>query len=290
MQTVSATYTQLMQNGGWQEVSLVVSNPSSSANKTTFDKDSIVKLRTSHRLYDKGVSVGNATAGTIEVELIANSNQIPSMAKLVPQVRLTDGTTNSEWLQRGVYFVDTREYDRETGILRLTGFDAMLRGEQDYMQSGNQGTWPQVDINVLCDIAKRLGLGDNTFTAVENPTGNPKNKGWYYKSGNLYYLATETSVKAGRTYYTKSNSGIDLRTLPLINKYYKVGYPGYGEGAYTVREVLGYIGSMYAGNWIINDIGQLRLIVVGDIPPETNYLVTENDDRLVLGSDRILLT
>ena len=281
MQTVSALYTQILEEGGHHEVKLEI-------NGVVYDMDKLISMQTSHALYDGAVSVGNTIAGTIDVQLIANSNSIPTMAELRPYVRAVDDTRQSEWLPRGVYWIDTREYDKETGILTLTGMDAMLKGEQDYMTTGNQGSWPLVDRNVLCDIAVKMGLGSNRFVAIENPSGNPKTKGWYYKSGSSYYLSKDTSVQSSTTYYEKNNAGIDSRTV--LNKYYKVGYPGVGEGAYTVREVLGYIGSMYAGNWVINEQGQLRLIVLGDIPPETNYLITQDNYRIVLGADRIVLT
>ena len=44
-----------------------------------------------------------------------------------------------------------------------------------------------------------------TYTAVENPSGNPKTKGYYEKSGDAYnaYSPTEdTTVTEGKTYYT----------------------------------------------------------------------------------------
>ena len=280
MQDVSATYLQIMSSGGHQEVMLAV-------NDVEYFMDDIISLQTTHALYDGAVSVGNTVAGTIDVQLIATSSSIPTMAKLRPFVRAVLGNQASEWIPRGVFWIDTRDYDRNTGILKLSGMDAMLKGEQDYCQYGDQGTWPQVDSNVLCEIADRLGLGTDTYTAVTNPTGNPKGKGYYYKSGNNYYLTTNTSVQSGTTYYTRSNSGIDSRTH--LGNYYKIGYPGIGEGAYTVREVLGYIGSMYAGNWVINEQGQLRLIVLGDIPPETNYLVTEYGANITLGGDRLVV-
>lgn len=282
MQDVSQTYTSILQNGGWHECKLEI-------NGVVYDMDTLVSMRTSGGLFET-VGVGNTIAGTIDVELIAKSNTIPTMAQLCPYVRATNGTTNSEWLPKGVFWIDTREYDKESGVLRLSGMDAMLKGEQDYMQSGSQGTWPQIDRNVVCEVARRMGLGGNVFTAIANPTGNPKNKGWYYKSGSLYYLSSDTSVKTGTTYYEKTSTGLDPRTMPLLNKYYKVGYPGYGEGAYTVREVLGFIGSMYAGNWIINEQGKLRLVILGDIPDETNYLINENDLRITLGGDRLVMT
>lgn len=282
MQTVSSTYTSILANGGWHECKLEI-------NGVVYDMDTLVSMRTSGGLFET-IGVGNTIAGTIDVELIAKSNTIPTMAQLRPYVRATNGTTNSEWLPKGVYWIDTREYDKESGVLKLSGMDAMLKGEQDYMQTGAQGTWPQIDRNVVCDIAKKLGIGSNQFTAITNPTGNPKNKGWYYKKNNLYYLSSDTSVQTGTTYYEKTSTGLDPRTMPLLNKYYKVGYPGYGEGAYTVREVLGYIGSMYAGNWIINEQGKLRLVVLGDIPAETAYLINENDLRITLGGDRLVMT
>ena len=86
-----------------------------------------------------------------------------------------------------------------------------------------------------------------------------------------------------------NGSRIDPRTVALMTNGYQVQYPGYGESAYTMRECLGFIGAMYAGNWVTNDLGQLRLVALGDIPPETNLLIDENADYIKLGNDRILL-
>ena len=124
MQTVSALYTDIMESGGHHEVKLEI-------NGVVYDMDKLISMQTSHALFDGAVSVGNTIAGTIDVRLIAASNSIPTMAELRPYVRAVDDTRQSEWLPRGVYYIDTREYDKETGILTLTGMDAMLKGEQD---------------------------------------------------------------------------------------------------------------------------------------------------------------
>jgi hypothetical protein len=42
-----------------------------------------------------------------------------------------------------------------------------------------------------------------TYTAVENPSGNPAEQGWYEKSGDVYSLTKDTEVVSGKTYYTK---------------------------------------------------------------------------------------
>lgn len=282
MQTVSSTYTSILANGGWHECKLEI-------NGTAYDMEKIVSMRTSAALWDGAASVGNTIAGTIDVSLVASSNSVPTMAELRPYVRATNGTQHSEWLPKGVYWIDTREYDRESGVLYLSGMDAMLKGEQDYMTSGAQGTWPAIDRNVLCDIADRLELGDDVFTSVA-VAGNPKSIGLYEYTNGQYKLTTDTTVVSGKTYYERWNTGIDERTEALIYHRYNVQYPGYGEEAYTVREVLGFIGAFYAGNWIINEKGQLRLLVLGDIPSETFYLITEDGDRITLGGDRLVMT
>ena len=55
---------------------------------------------------------------------------------------------------------------------------------------------------------------------------------------------------------------VSAESTALMNKAYKVLYPG----EYSMREVLGFIGAMYAGNWIINDDGQLHLICLNNLP------------------------
>lgn len=46
--------------------------------------------------------------------------------------------------------------------------------------------------------------GRVTYVAVENPTGNPQQQGWYEKSGNTYVLTEDTTVESGKTYYRKA--------------------------------------------------------------------------------------
>ena len=67
----------------------------------------------------------------------------------------------------------------------------------------------QIDFN---GIASRVGTEpevetetetEDTYTPVENPTGNPSEKGWYVKNGDVYELTEDTEVQEGTTYYTK---------------------------------------------------------------------------------------
>jgi hypothetical protein len=44
---------------------------------------------------------------------------------------------------------------------------------------------------------------------------------------------------------------------------------------------------MYAGCFIITEVGQLRLVSLLELPPETNLLIDNVGDYIVFGSDRI---
>lgn len=80
---------------------------------------------------------------------------------------------------------------------------------------------------------------------------------------------------------------VDPRTV--LNEKYPVEYPVDEKGDLTMREVLAHVATSNVGNWIITESGALRLIRYGDIPVETNYLVTEGGDAITFGGVRILV-
>ena len=234
MQAVSALYRRILQEGGWQEVRLDVED-------TAYHMDdNLVSLQTSHALFDAGLCVGSCVAGAITARLIADPADIPRRARLRLYLRAVDHDRRSEWLPKGVFYLDTRSYDQGSGLLTLTGYDAMLMAEQDFALEGDQGSWPKTDLDTAREIARRL------------------------------------------------DTQLEPRTAAVLNKGYGVGFPGYGDGAYTLREVLGYIGAMYAGNWTITDEGLLRLVPLGEEPAETDYLVSQFGEPITLGGDHIV--
>ena len=154
------------------------------------------------------------------------------------QFRLNNGTQQSEWLPKGTFFIDTR--DEGNGVLSIDAFDPMLKCDQSFTTSGEQGTWPRTDITVVNQICSRIGVT------------------------------------------------LDSRTAAIITAGYTIQYPGFGEGAYSMRELLGFIGSMYAGNWIITEENKLRLLVLGDMPDDsTSLLITEYGEYITMGGFRI---
>ena len=176
-------------------------------------------------LFDK-LSVGNCCSATINL-VLANPQTIPTMAKMELYVRLTNGTITTAWVRKGVYYIDTREWDAQHEFLTITGYDAMLKTEQDYFTPPVTITgWPKTDAAVVSEICTRIGVE------------------------------------------------LDARTV--INKGYMVQVPAVssdGKDSDTLREVLGWIGGMYGGNWCITDEGKLRLVPL--VPTETVAVGTD---------------
>ena len=125
-----------------------------------YGENDLVSVETENNLFaEEAPSCGNAVSGTITAKLRTPSAVIRTKAKMELFARATSGDMESEWIPKGVYFLDTREKQKakngEDTIIVLDGFDAMLFGEQDYTPSGN---WPKSDAEVVSDICWLLGV------------------------------------------------------------------------------------------------------------------------------------
>lgn len=230
MQAVSALYRQLLAANAPKEFRAIIAG-------VTYGQDKIVSASSKAALMDKAATIGNCAAKELNL-VLRNPGEIPRMAQIQMQFRLNSGTQQSEWLPKGTFFIDTR--DEGNGVLTIDAFDPMLKCDQSFTTSGEQGTWPKTDITVVNQICSRIGVT------------------------------------------------LDARTAAILTAGYAIQYPGYGEGAYTMREILGFIGSMYAGNWIITDENKLRLLVLGDMPDDsTSLLITEYGEYITMGGFRI---
>lgn len=190
------------------------------------------------------LEIGKCMSAGLSLTLV-NPGEIPRMAQIDLSVRLVhedptmtaSDTRVSEWLPKGRFFVDTRETDSD-GMLHLTAYDAMLKTEQSFTRPGAQGNWPRADAAIVTEIAQRIGVS------------------------------------------------VDARTSALLTENYQIGYPGIvlengqpkydQDGALSMREVLGYIGVMYGGNWILNAAGELRLVpLAGAFGASANFVPAE---------------
>lgn len=199
----------------------------------------LVSMQTTSSMFSKSTpSVGCCVSSEIHLCMLRPFSVIPRHARIVPYVRLVSGDLKSEWLQKGVFFLDTREHTSDiSGIeyMTLHGYDAMLKAEVLY--AGSKLDWPATDISVVREIAEAMGVS------------------------------------------------VDPRTTDLMTQAFDIQYPS----GYTYRETLGFISALYGGCFTMSDLGELRLVLLGDIPAETRYLVDNNRVPITFGGDRILV-
>lgn len=204
-----------------------------------FDENTLYSMKTNNSVFsDNMPEVGCCIAGEIDVEMRMPSGEIPKKSRLVPYIRLTDGVRSSEWIQKGVFYIDTRQIKDDGSSIKkiaIHGYDDMLKAEQDYPQSALE--WPAKDIDIVREIA--------AFMDVD----------------------------------------VDRRTINQMAHGYKIQYPA----GYSCRETLGFIAGMYAGCFIMSDLGELQLITLNEIPPETRYLITSSGEAITFGGVRILV-
>lgn len=204
-----------------------------------YDESKLVTMETSVNAFGGNTpAVGACVSAQIDVEMLKPFGELPPMARMAPYVRLTDGVRYSEWIQKGVFYIDTRqekEYGPDLKTIIIRGCDDMLKAEQDYPSSTI--SWPAKDIDVVQEIAAFIGVH------------------------------------------------IDPRTVPIMNRDYRINYPA----GYSCRDTLGYIAAMYAGCFVMSDLGELRLVTIHGIPKETRYLIDSAGFFITFGGDRILV-
>lgn len=194
---------------------------------------------------------GEPTVGNCVSGELTATVRIPN-ANIPKNAKLTPYIKkDNTWVKKSEFFVYSRKIDKETGWIELTAYDAIFKAEEQFATGGGQSGWPKKDVVVMQSIAQRTGttICTETLTLLNSPTGR----------------------------YNIPFPGI---VLDNTNK---------PDGATTMREVAGRIAAMYAGNWIIDNNGKWRLVVLGDIPAETNLLIDENADYIKFGNDRISL-
>lgn len=144
--------TLIVKNGHFFEPRIVI-------NGVGYEKSDLISVRSQMRVFaEDEPSVGSCLAGELEVQLLAPSAEIPRMAPVEAFVRVSDGTTHSDWLPQGKYWIDTRETSKDEGlpVLSIHCFDAMLKTEQ--MFPGSEGAWPKTDLTVVNQIATAIGV------------------------------------------------------------------------------------------------------------------------------------
>lgn len=211
-----------------------------------FREDTLISVKTNSELFkDSAPGVGLAISGYADVKMIAPYN-VPKKARVVPWFRAVNQSEKSEWVQQGVYFIDTREqthYGLYFDVLTVHCFDAMKLAEATY-PSDNAHDYPLLDKTMVQFIADNMKI-DADGRGIQ----------------------------------------VDPRTWDIMTAGYKFPLPV----GYSMREVLCMIAAAYAGNFIISPTGELRLVSMFDLPPETRHLITDDGYKITFGGDYILV-
>ena len=245
MQETSSLYKRLLADPGhWKEYSLVIGESgvlvSENAEKITFGgtsilvassgadsgfrESSIIGMSIQKTIFSgSNPTAGNCIAGQITAEIIRPKGYIPRRARLSPYVRLTNGEEYSEWIQRGVFFIDHREYSGdENERMRISGYDHIMLTEDDFPNSTDE--WPRTDIDVVRDVARQIGV------RVDRRTVNIINKG--YKINYPYGYSMREVLENIAAMYGGSFVMSDIGELRLITMF---GIPK--ETSYLIDDV-----------------------------------------------------
>ena len=193
MQETSPLYKRLLaEPGHWKEYALVIGESgvlvdefsnritfgdtailvATTSAESGFRESSIISMSTQKSIFsESNPTVGNCIAGQITVEMMKPKGDIPRRARLAPYVRLTNGKEHSEWIQKGVFFIDHREYSGyENERMVINGYDHIILTEDEFPSSTHE--WPRTDIDVVRDIATEIG------TDLDRRTFQIMNKGY----------------------------------------------------------------------------------------------------------------
>ena len=210
MQAVSSIYKKLLSNPNHKKECKI------EIGGYVFGMDSLIDLQTDGGLY-RTPTIGNAFSRQIQVSLFPNNSIIPRMAEMKVYIRLTCDNESSEWIPKGVFYIDTRQIEKETGVLTIHGYDSMLKMEQTYISDGEDVTgWPKTMPVVMAEIAEKIDveLDDRNVLQdylVEAPVGYTMREvsGWIAAA----HAGNWTITDAGK-----------LRLVPLYSNILTLGY------------------------------------------------------------------
>lgn len=173
MQSTSARYQELLASSHRMQAQLYIDN-------VVYGEGKIMEgsLQTKNSLFQGDIpTVGGAVGGEIYVSLLGvSSAEVAKKAELRPQVRLVgDSGEPSEWVAQGVYNVDKRSYNKQTGVLTLHGYDKMLATEQWYTGTDT------VDIDIVNRVCAQVGITLDDETAA-----------FFAASGRSYVIPSPT--------------------------------------------------------------------------------------------------
>jgi len=152
MQTTTSDYDRIIGGNHYKEVKLNIAG-------TDYGMDILAVMKSSRQLFgSESKMAGLAISKTLSVGMIAPDETIPRMAELQPFVRVVnadDPDDYSEWIPKGVYYIDTRKLG-QGNYLEIEAFDSMMKAEA--FPEFTFTSWPRTDTQVVNAIATAIGV------------------------------------------------------------------------------------------------------------------------------------
>ena len=281
MQKVSANYQRLQSSQDKQyETRLVIQDAG-----TITEADGIFGVETSLAMFHGSPAIGSAVAGELTASLLMPSKTIPQMACIRPYVKAygmaAKSSTASVVGERLI--PQSASYANENITINtavsVSGENIIFPVDgEEYAESEwiPQGVF-YIDTREV--TANQDGLdvltihGFDAMLKTEQEYASNATVGDNYDTAYVRAIANAIGVE------------VDDRTWELMGTGYIVPFPL----GYTMREILGYVAASYVGCFVMTDEGKLRLVSMTDLPAETNLLINESGDTLIIGGDAILI-
>ena len=283
MQQTSATYQQILSDDNhYFETKLDIDGVG------TINEDTIFELSTDSELFEGAPEIGKAIAAEIDVKLLTPSEDIPKMACLRPYVKACGYVQNPTTVtisgtklstQYASYSSSKITFNNQSGAtvagttLQFPVSDTKTYAESEWLPQGV----------FYIDTREKSQNDDGLDVLTIHGYDAILKTEQAFTSSTITGDATDTQMVMD----IASTVGVEVddRTFTIMNGNYRIPLPV----SYTLREILGYIASMYFGCFIMTEDGKLRLVSLLELPEETNYLIDNIGNAITFGGDRILV-
>lgn len=260
MQQVSSLYRELLSGNHWKEVRLAIGDTgrlvTRSGERITFGGTGIL------------VAASGADGGYSESQLVSVTPKASVFSSSEPSVGCcVSGEIDAEMLKPA---------GEITGMMRIAAYTRLTDGTR-------VSEWLPQGVYYLDTMSENVDDTGVVWLTIHGYDAMMFAEQDYPADSKLSWPARDIDVV--REIASTIGVTVDSRTVDLMTAGYPVQYPP----LYSCREVLGYIAAMYAGNFVINESGELRLICLWDIPAETRYLIDSTGYAITFGGDRILV-
>lgn len=278
MQTTSATYDRILAGTEYgYETRLIIDGVG------TFQEGDLFGISTNIEMFQQDPEIGRAISGEVNVSMLNPSATIPTMAKIRPQVRacgtapksskvtIVDEDLASEYAS---YSNENITFSSASGATVVGETLSFAVDSSEYLES----EWLAQGVYFI--DTRETTQNNNGLDVLSLHGFDAMLKTEQIYSSNSA-VGDDLDIAYVRAIASAIGVTVDNRTWEIMQTGYMIPFPL----GYSMREILGYIASAYAGCFIISDTGQLRLVALEDIESETRYLIDEIGNIIVFGTN-----